>query len=149
MADRALERAAAIAEHFEGKRLLAYHDPVGYPTQGYGHLLSREVWADLSQWPAIDDAQAMAWLEQDMQKAHLAVARLCPVPLTIGQEAAMIDFTFNCGSGNLQISGLRQCVIRGDMERAADQFGRWVFARGQKLPGLVRRRAAEREAFLT
>ncbi|WP_416152991.1 glycoside hydrolase family protein, partial [Serratia surfactantfaciens] len=32
---------------------------------------------------------------------------------------------------------------------AADQFGRWVNAGGKRLDGLVARRAAEREMFLS
>ena len=31
-------------------RLVPYHDPLGYPTICYGHLLSRERHADLGRW---------------------------------------------------------------------------------------------------
>ncbi|MBI5491478.1 MAG: lysozyme [Deltaproteobacteria bacterium] len=77
-----------------------------------------------------------------------SVKRLCPVPLKPCQFAALIDFSFNLGAGNLQVSTLRKAVNRGDVDRAAEQFSRWVYARGVKLPGLVRRRTAEREMFL-
>lgn len=85
---------------------------------------------------------------EDLAKALAAVRRLCPVPLEDHQLAALVDFTFNAGAGNLQISALRQCVLRGDHERAAEQFGRWVYARGVKLPGLVRRRQAEEALYV-
>ena len=45
-----IDLAAEIAKPFEGLSLEPYHDPVGYPTIGYGHLLSRERCADLSQF---------------------------------------------------------------------------------------------------
>lgn len=145
---RAIELAAQLAKPFEGLRLEPYHDPVGYPTIGYGHLLSREPWASLAKWAPITYEQAYELLQQDLGKAADAVARLCPVPMSDEQRAALIDFTFNCGAGNLQASTLRRLVVRGEGEEAAEQFLRWVFARGVKLPGLVRRRKAEREMFL-
>lgn len=149
VAKRALELAAEIAKPFEGLRLAPYHDPIGLPTVGYGHLLSHKAWADLAQWEAVTEAEAHALLEADMAKAASAVRRLCPVELNDGQEAALIDFAFNCGAGNLQASALRQAINRGDLDMAAEQFGRWVYAGGVKLAGLVRRRAAERALFMS
>jgi len=147
--NEAINLAVALAKPYEGLRLHPYHDPVGYPTIGYGHLLSRTPWVDLGEWPSIDMAEAERLLAIDLQKAARAVYRLCPVPLGPAQIAALIDFTFNVGAGNLEISTLRKAVNRGDFIRAAEQFGRWVYARGVKLPGLVRRRAAERAMFLS
>lgn len=142
-----LEIAAGIAKPFEGLRLSPYHDAVGYPTIGYGHLLSRERWADLSCWqPLASEADAEALLEQDMTKALLSVRRLITAPLTPAQEAALTDFAFNCGSGNLQVSTLRRVVNRGDYAEAPAQFMRWTYAAGIRLPGLVRRRRAEVDA---
>lgn len=132
----------------EGCRLKAYHDPVGYPTQGYGHLLSRKKWEDLSKYPDITMEQAIDWLRQDLAKAGRSVLRLITVPLTDNQYVALIDFTFNCGAGNLQVSTLRKVINRGEYEAVPDQFRRWVYASGVKLPGLVKRRNAEALLFM-
>jgi lysozyme len=35
------------------------------------------------------------------------------------------------------------------MIEASEEFGKWVHAGGKVLPGLVKRRAAEQELFLT
>ena len=146
----ALELAAGIAKPFEGLSLDAYHDPVGFPTVGYGHLLSREPGADLSQWPALaDEDEAAALLESDMRSAQKSVRRLIVVPLSNEQEAALVDFAFNCGSGNLQLSTLRRVVNRGEFDEAPRQFRRWVHARGRRLKGLMQRREAEVELFLS
>jgi lysozyme len=126
-----------------------YHDPVGYPTQGYGRLLSRVKYEDLSKYPAVSKDQAWEELVEDVLSANRSVRRLCPVPLTVYQEAALTDFAFNCGAGNLQASALRQAVLRGDHVAASNQFGRWVYADGVRLKGLIRRRAAERTLYLT
>jgi lysozyme len=144
-----LDLSADIAKPFEGLRLEPYHDPVGYPTVGYGHLLSRKPWADLAQWSAITEDQAEDLLERDMVKAYRSVARLITVPLMAPQTAALVDFAFNCGSGNLQASTLRRVINRGELDAAPEQFMRWVFARSVRLPGLVRRRRAEVDMWLS
>ncbi len=41
----------------------------------------------------------------------------------------------------------RLLLLRGDVQGAADQFGKWVNAGGKQLPGLVARRQAERALF--
>jgi lysozyme len=158
--------AAKLAKPFEGLSLKPYYDPVGYPTQGFGRLLSREVWGPLGRPPqnkiervtaqqwlenkykTIDEHTAEIWLQQDMMTAIRATIRLCPGATKPTQIAALADFTFNCGAGNLEISNLRRRVNRSDFDGAADEFLKWVYARGVKLPGLVRRRVAERDLFL-
>lgn len=143
----AIDIADEIAKPFEGLRLEPYHDPVGLPTIGYGHLLSRKAWADLSQWSPLTEEEAEELLQRDMVKATDAVLRLTEIELEDHQLAALIDFAFNCGAGNYQASTLRKKVNRGDFADVPRQLSRWVFARGVKLPGLVRRRKAEAEVW--
>ncbi len=144
-----LSLAVEIAKPFEGLRLSAYHDPVGYPTIGYGHLLSRNRWEELDRWADISEAEAEQLLQEDMGRAARSVERLILLPLEPEQEAALIDFAFNCGAGNLQASTLRRVVNRGDYEDAPRQFRRWIYARGRRLPGLVIRRQAEADMWLS
>ena len=145
--NKALEIATEIAKPFEGLVLEPYHDPVGFPTIGYGHLLSREPWADLSQWSPLTKQQAHDLLKRDMIFAYNAVMRLISVRLSDHQAAALTDFAFNCGAGNLQNSTLRRLLNQGDYESVPEQLGRWVYAAGQKLSGLVRRRTAESDCW--
>lgn len=120
-----------------------YYDPVGLPTIGCGHLLSRTAWAPLSRFQAITVAQAEALLRSDLMKAAGAVMRMIKVKLNANQIAALIDFVFNAGAGNFEISTIRRVINRGDLTAVPAQLMRWVFARGVKLPGLVKRRKAE------
>ncbi|PKR54392.1 lysozyme [Thalassospira marina] len=120
-----------------------YHDDAGYPTIGFGHLLSRKKWDDLGRYQPITVADANQLLRQDMLRSLAAVRRLIAVPVTDEQEAALIDFAFNCGGANLQASTLRRVINRGEYEAAPAQFMRWVYAGGRKMGGLVARRAAE------
>lgn len=120
-----------------------YYDPVGLPTIGYGHLLSRKAWTPLEQFPAISVAQAEALLRADLMKAAGAVMRMVKVKLNANQIAALIDFVFNAGAGNFEISTLRRVINRGDLAAVPTQLMRWVYAKGVRLPGLVKRRKAE------
>ena len=75
-----------------------YHDPVGYPTIGYGRLLSRKPYEDLARWePLASQEIAFEMLHEDMARALMSVWRLIKVPLNDNQEAALADFTFNWG----------------------------------------------------
>ena len=145
MADEILDIADEIVKAFEGLRLDAYHDRLGFPTIGYGHLLSRERWGSLDRYaPLADEAAAVALLWDDMRAAYASVLRLIRTEiLSDAQIAALVDFAFNCGAGNLQVSTLRRVINRGELRAAPAQFSRWIWAGGIKLPGLVRRRAAE------
>lgn len=147
--DRALDLACAVARPFEGCSLVAYHDPVGFPTIGHGHLLSRQAWAPLDQYPPITQGFADALLEEDMEKALRAVRRLVRAAISDEQAAALADFAFNLGAGSLQASTLLRMVNRGDLADAAEQFARWNKAGGRVLKGLTRRRLAERHLFLS
>lgn len=156
-ARRVNDAGCALIESFEGRAkrgkdglIYPYYDHVGYPTQGVGRLLSREAWADLSQWAPIDDATCDAWLRKDLDKFAKGVARLFPVPLNDNEFAALESLGFNVGLGNLQGSTLRRMLLRGDdREEVAQQFLRWNKAGGRVSRGLTRRRGAERDLFLT
>ena len=97
----------------------------------------------MEQFPAITVAQAEALLRADLLKAAGAVVRLVKVKLNANQIAALIDFVFNVGSGNFEISTVRKVINRGDFASVPAQLMRWVYAKGVKLPGLVKRRKAE------
>jgi lysozyme len=62
-----------------------------------------------------------------------------------GSVAAIIDFVYNLGSGNLASSTLRKKILANDREGAKEQIVKWVYGGGKVLPGLVRRRNTEKE----
>jgi hypothetical protein len=68
------------------------------------------------------------------------------------QFAALVSFAFNAGNGALKGSTLRKKLNKKDYKGAAGEFRKWVYGtiHGRKvlLPGLVRRRAQERNLFL-
>lgn len=126
---------------FESFAPAIYICPAGYPTIGYGHLITetnKEQFLD-----GVDDDEASELFRSDVGKAERAVLRLIAVPLTQGQFDALVSFTFNLGSGALQRSTLRRKVNREEHDDVPAELMKWVWAGGRKLKGLVKRRAAE------
>ncbi|MCL8307605.1 MULTISPECIES: lysozyme [Pseudomonas] len=139
---RTSQRGLSLIKSFEGLRLQAYQDAVGVWTIGYG--TTRGVNAGMK----ISKEQAERMLLNDVQRFEPEVERLVTVPLSQNQWDALVSFAYNLGSANLESSTLRRLLNAGDYAGAADQFPRWNKAGGKVLPGLTRRRAAERELFL-
>jgi lysozyme len=131
---------------FEGFSPVIYICPAGYPTIGYGHLITE---ANKEQFlDGVDEDEALELLRQDVTVAERAVLRLISVPLTQGQFDALVSFTFNLGSGALQRSTLRRKVNREEHDDVPAEFMKWVWAGGRKLRGLVKRRKAEVEFYI-
>jgi lysozyme len=129
-----------LIKSFEGFSPAVYVCPAGYPTIGYGHVVQPD--EAFPEPMSIADADLL--LQRDLPRYENAVCRLIEVPLADPCFDALVSFTFNLGEGALQASTLRRLANAGRLADAAPQFDRWVFAGAQKLPGLVRRRAAER-----
>ncbi|TNF18452.1 MAG: lysozyme [Vibrionaceae bacterium] len=134
-----------LIKRFEGFSATVYICPAGYPTIGYGHLVREAEKYELG----ITQAEAEDLLRRDVREAENAVLRLIDVPLTDGQFDALVSFTFNLGAGALQRSTLRRKVNRQAHSEVPEQFMRWVWAGGSKLPGLTIRRAAESNIYLS
>ncbi|MCA8110270.1 lysozyme [Burkholderia cepacia] len=144
-----------LTEQFEGCRLTAYQDSVGVWTIGYGHT-GQDVYKGLT----ITQEKAEQLLLQDIAKASAAVNRLVTLDragaadtdglpdLTQDEFDALVDFTFNLGAGRLAGSTLLKKLNAGDIEGAAAEFPKWIYAGGKVLAGLVKRRDAERALFL-
>ena len=132
--------ATALAKMFEGYKAGPYRCPAGVPTSGWGHA-----WRKTDTPRPLPPDEADVVLAADLAIAEAAMIRLSPSMLYESEErkAAIIDFIFNLGAGNYQASTLRRKINAGDWVGARQQIGRWVFAGGKKLNGLVRRREAE------
>jgi GH24 family phage-related lysozyme (muramidase) len=139
-----------------------YLDPLDIWTIGWGHaVVSNGAMVRgkgnralaFSLFPGgISVAQAEALLRGDLVSRAADMLRLVKVELDDGQFGALMSFVFNCGIGNFGASTLLKKLNAGDSSGAADQFLVWNKGRkdGQlvELPGLTRRRKAERALFL-
>lgn len=136
-----------LIKTFEGWSSTVYICPAGWPTIGYGHLVTDADRA-AGRFPnPLTREEGEALLASDLPSYEVAVCRNITVPLHDYSYAALVSFTFNLGPGALQASTLRRMINAGQMWEAAAQFDRWVMAGAQKLPGLVRRRKMSRALF--
>lgn len=136
--DRVLKRSALLIAEFEGMELHPYRCAAGYWTIGYGHRCAERA-------APVTVAEAEALLLGDVRAAAAALDGL---NLSEGQRVALVSFVFNVGAAAFKRSTLRRLLLAGQVDAAANEFGRWVFAGSRPLAGLVRRRARERDIFL-
>jgi lysozyme len=147
-------------KHHEGVRQKPYRDSVYLWTVGVGHLMyDSQAKLPVDQRMAVEllpqDNRTLsmeevnALLRFDLARFERGVNTFCPVPLSQGNFDGLVSFAFNVGLGTLQRSTLRQKVLRGDIEGAADEFLKYTKAGGKVLKGLVTRRNDERALFLS
>ena len=141
-------RGIILIKSFEGLRLKAYPDPGtgGDPwTIGYGHTGS-DVYPGLK----ITEVQAEALLRKDLARFERGVDRLIEGAFTSqAQFNAMVSLAYNIGLGGFQRSSVLRHHRAGNKLRAAASFLLWVKAAGRTMKGLVRRRNAERQMYLS
>ena len=152
--------ATDMIKHHEGVRNKPYRCPARLWTIGVGHVM----YPDQAKLPLDkrdsvmlkpeDDRQFTqeevdGILRHDLDRFERGVERFCPSNLSQGQFDALVSFSFNLGLGTLQRSTLRQKLLRGDTEGAAEEFLKYCMAGGKILKGLQNRRRDERALFLS
>lgn len=133
-----------LITQFEGLRLESYKDAVGVWTIGYGHT-GPEVRAGQK----ITKEEAIQLLSQDLRWVEDTINEKVKVRLTQNQFDALCSFIFNVGGTAFGKSTLLLALNAGEYEKAANEFLRWDKSKNGVLPGLTKRRRAERELFLT
>jgi lysozyme len=136
------EAGRALIRRHEGFRALPYLCPAGRPTIGYGHVIAPGERID-----RVTEDEADRLLAVDLRRVEASLRDLVRVPVTQGQWDALASLAYNVGVGALGASTLLRKVNAGDVAGAAAEFGRWVHAGKRVLPGLVARRADERNLF--
>ena len=135
----------ALIKSFEGLRLTAYQCPAGIWTVGYGHT-GPDVYRD----DTIRETEAEYLLKGDLLKFEHGVEEfLDGVPASFNEFSAMVSLAFNIGLGNFRKSSVLKFHKQGKKAFAANAFLLWVKGGGKKLPGLVRRRVAERKLYVS
>ncbi|MBN3043333.1 lysozyme [Pectobacterium brasiliense] len=137
-----------LIKNFEGCKLGAYQDSVGVWTIGFGWTQPVDG-KPIKGGMTIDRTTAERLLRTGVVQYEDAVNKLVKVKITQGQFDALVSFAYNLGTRSLSTSTLLQKLNAGDVQGAADEFPKWNSAGGKVLPGLARRREAERNLFLT
>lgn len=137
----AVDAALPVIKEFEGCRLTSYRCPAGVWTIGWG-----ATGPDIVEGLTWTQQQADARLVADARRFAVGVARIFP-GATATQAGALTSWAFNVGLGAAEQSTAARRWAAGD-RAIGDELLKWTKAGGRDLPGLVRRRAAERDLFL-
>lgn len=137
-------RGLALIRSAESFSATVYLCPAGKPTIGYGHVLREGDHLT----PPISRERAELLLCSDLAPVEIYLAAVFPA-LNQNEFDALASFAFNVGLGAFEGSTLFKKLKVGDKAGASAQFGRWISAKGKVLPGLLKRRAAERDLFLS
>ena len=133
-----------IVKQFEGCKLKAYKCPAGVWTCGWG-----STGPDVTENTVWTQQQADDRLERDLGRFINGVVRTSPNLMAHPNRlAAVTSFAYNVGIGAYQGSTMRKHIDAGAWDLAAGEFQKWNKAGGKVLPGLTKRRAAERQLFI-
>jgi lysozyme len=129
---------------FEGLRLAAYRDPVGIPTACFGETKGIRLGMKFTR------PECEAMLTESLVKHEMGMVKCLNNPelLLDGAYGAFVSFTYNVGVGAFCKSTAARLINAGSVKGACDQLLRWDRAAGIRLPGLTKRRKAERELCL-
>lgn len=140
------QRGIDLIKQFEGYSSKAYPDPAtgGAPwTIGYGTTKG------VKPGMVITAEKAEKMLRDDVAKFESGVSSLVTAPTTQGQFDAMVSLAYNIGLGNFGKSTLLKKHNARCYTCAADQFRVWNRANGKVMNGLTKRRAAERQVYMS
>jgi lysozyme len=135
-----------LIKEFESLRLEAYICPAGFWTIGWGHT------AGVCEGMRITPTQAEEFLRDDIRQVESGFPAVIRAVLTQGQHDALVSLCFNLRGGAVRLARIAPRLVAGlndgDAAGAANEFLDINRANGVVLPGLTRRREAERALFV-
>ena len=136
-----------LIKGFEGLRRRSQPLPGGGWIVGYGHTRSAREGVEVTE------REAEFLLRYDLQTVEKMVMSAVHAPLNQNEFDALVSFAWNIGEEAFNSSDVLRYINAGEMLAAAESFAAWRKARiGGRLivvDALVRRRAAEKNLFLT
>ena len=136
-----------IVKH-EGLSLKPYLCPAKIPTIGYGNTYYPNGKRVTLLDEPITKEYALEIFKEIANRFAKAVSKLVVVPLNQNQFNALVSFAYNVGMANFQKSTLLKKVNKNKDDISIElEFNKWVFAKGVKLNGLVKRRKDESNVY--
>ena len=141
------QKGIDLIKKWEGFKNIAYLDPVGVWTIGYGTTNSDKsiTGTTIKSGLTISQATAENWLRKSLNNKYAPLVNKydSKYKWTQNEFDALISFAYNIGS-------IDQLTANGSRSRAtiANKMLEYCHAGGKKLAGLVRRRQAEHDLFV-
>lgn len=137
---------------FEGYVGHVYNDGTGVMTVGYGHtenVPGNGVWLPHQKHRGfLTEAEASELLRRDLNQHYAPYVANLGLKMDDNQFTGWVSFVYNVGPGGIQGGTVGRLLRQGNQHAAANAILGWVHAGGNVLPGLVRRREAERRLIL-
>lgn len=149
-----ISEAAHTIANFESFSALPYLDTANVPTIGYGTTRYPNGTRVTMKDRPITEETAMVYLMSDLGHTARFLWNICleRVP-SQHQWAAILSITYNEGESAISRSHLLSEFNDGNDAAAADQFLVWKYehlnGKLVEVPGLLHRRIAERQIFLS
>jgi lysozyme len=142
------QKAIDLIKSFEGLSFKPYPCPANIPTIGYGSTFYEDGRKVSLKDDLITVKRAEDLLKHQLGTFEAQVTSLLKIAVNENQFGALVSFTYNLGAGAFGKSTLLKLINEGKPTEAADEFLKWTKAGGKELPGLVKRRNAERDLFV-
>ncbi|NOU20102.1 MAG: lysozyme [Bacteroidales bacterium] len=148
------QRGIQLIEQFEcsgnvNNFLKAYLCPAGVWTIGIGTTVYSNG-QKVKQGDICTSAQAYDYLRHDLAFTERQVDSYTTDAINQNQFDALVSFAYNVGVNALKSSTLLKKVNADPSDLfIRNEFMRWVYGGGKKLPGLIRRREAEANLYFT
>lgn len=124
--------------NYEGFSDTAYIPvPGDVPTIGFGSTKGVKLGDTITPEKAIERTY------RDIRNTESAIHKCVHVPLSASEYDAFTSLAYNIGSSAFCSSTLVKKLNAGDYEGACAEIKRWVYVKGQIVPGLVNRREKE------
>jgi lysozyme len=160
------EAGLALLKKFEGCLLTSYPDPASALAKAcQAKRLKLTQYRIIDGWESLSGTPwtigygetknihpGMTWTQEQAETALTTRLReefepqtrkaLGDLVVSSNQFSALVSFCYNCGAGNLKK------VLTEGLDKVPDKLLLFNGAKGQVLPGLVKRRQAERDLFL-
>jgi lysozyme len=144
---KASSNALRIIKQFEGLRLKAYKCSAGVWTIGYGNTFYTDG-TKVKQGDAITLDKAELMLRYIVSIFSTKVSELIKTKVNQNQFDALVSFAYNVGTAALAKSTLLRKVNANPCDISIElEFMKWDKAKGQRLPGLTKRRQQESDLY--
>ena len=137
-----------LIKRWEGCKLKSYQDVVGVWTVGYG-LTSGAGFIEVGPDTVLTQEEADWYLEQVVDKFAAEVKSSITAEINENQFAAFVSLAYNVGIGGFKRSSALKHFNSGDLDKVPNAIRMWKKAGGKVVKGLVNRREAEIQLFLT
>lgn len=135
-----------LIKKFEGFRAAPYLCPAGIPTIGYGSTFYENGKPVTMQDAPISEEEAEKLLLAILVTFEKIVQKKLTVPVSQNEFDALVSHTYNTG-GSLTLFSF---VNQGRIYEAEDWIRtRYITAKGQRIAGLIKRRNAEADLFVS